>query len=101
MATVRQVVNFRVKPGRDADLLEAIRAVKKIIEPLGANVVVNRQVVGPEAGNIIAVVVYKDYAGYAKVASDPELSKLGDTMRNNSNLPWDAFTSALNEEVAL
>jgi hypothetical protein len=81
-------------------MLEAIRAFKKIIEPLGANLVVNRQVAGPEAGNIFAVAVYKDYAGYAKVASDPEVSKFLDTMRNNPNLPWDGFTVALNEEVA-
>jgi hypothetical protein len=101
MATVRGVVNFRVKPGKYGDLFEGLKAVKKIIERLGATVVVNRQVVGHETGNIFAVFVYKDYAAYAKAASDPELSGLIDTMRNNPNPPWDAITVALNEEVAL
>jgi uncharacterized protein (DUF1330 family) len=101
MATVRGVVNFRVKPGRYADLIEGIRAVKKIIERLGANMVVNRQAVGPETGNIIVVVVYESWAAYAKVTSDPELQGLIDTMRNNANPAWDALTVSLNEEVAL
>jgi hypothetical protein len=101
MATVRLVVNFRVKPGKYADLFEGLRALKKINERLGATMAVNRQVVGPETGNIFAVVVFKDYAGYAKAASDPELSGLADTMLNNPNPPWDTITIALNEEVAL
>ena len=101
MATVRGVVNFRVKPGRYADLFEGIKTVKKNIQRLGANLVVNRQVIGPETGNVIVVVVYADYAAYAKAASDPELSGLIDTMRNNPNPAWDTITVSLNEEVAL
>jgi hypothetical protein len=101
MATVRVVVNFRVKPGRYADLFEGIRAVKKTIERLGANMVVNRQAVGPETGNIFVVVMYESWAAYAKAQSDPEFQGLIDTMRNNANPPWEAITASLNEEVAL
>ena len=96
MATVRVVVNFRVKPGRYADLFEG-----KNVQRLGATLVVNRQDFGPEAGNIIVVVAYADYAAFAKASSDPELSGLIDTMRNNSNPAWEGLTVALNEEVAL
>ncbi len=101
MATVRGVVNFRVKPGRYADLFEGIKAVKKIIVRLGATLVVNQQTVGPEAGNIVVVIVYADYAAYAKAASDPELSGLIDMMRNNPDPAWEGLTVALNEEVTL
>jgi hypothetical protein len=101
MATVRGVINFRVKPGRYADLFEGIRAVKKIIERLGATLVVSRQTVGPEAGHVIAVAVYENWAAYAKAASDPELQGLIETMRNNANPAWEALTAALLEEVAL
>jgi hypothetical protein len=90
VATVRTVVNFRVEPSRYADLFEGVKAVKKIIQRLGATLVVNRQYTGPETGNIIA-----------KAASDPELSGLIDTMRNNPNPAWEGLTVALNEEVAL
>ena len=95
------MVNFRLKPGRYTDLFEGLKAVKKIVEGLGATVIVMRQAIGPEAGNVIAVVVYKDYAGYAKVASDPALSGLIDTMRNNLDPAWQGLTVSLNEEVAL
>ena len=101
MATVRAVVNFRVKPGRYADLYEGLKAVKKIVGRLGANLVVNRQTVGPEVGNIIAVVQYENWAAYAKAASDSELQGLIETMRNNPNPAWEALTVGLVEEVAL
>jgi hypothetical protein len=101
MATVRGVVNFRVKPGRYADLFEGIKMVKKVIEKLGANVVVNRQAVGPETGHIFVVVVYESWAAYAKASADPELQGLIDTMRNNANPAWEEITVSLNEEVAL
>ena len=90
-----------MKPGRYADLYEGLKAVKKIIEGLGATVVVSRQVVGAEAGNVIAGAVYKDFAGDARVASDPALSGLIDAMRANPNPAWEGLTVSLNEEVAL
>ncbi|HLW69939.1 MAG TPA: hypothetical protein VKS22_04895 [Candidatus Binataceae bacterium] len=101
MAAVRVVANFRVKPGRYADLFEGIKAVKKIAEGLGATGVVSRQTIGPETGNVFAVFVYKDHAAYAKVASDPAVTGLIDSMRNNPNPAWEGLTVSLNEEVAL
>jgi hypothetical protein len=101
MATVRGVVNFRVKPGRYADLYEGLKTVKKIVGRLGANLVVNRQTVGPEVGNIFAVIQYENWAAYAKAASDSELQGLIDQMRNNANPSWETLTVTLNEEVAL
>jgi hypothetical protein len=101
MATVRGVVNFRVKPGRYAELFKGIKAVKTVIEKIGAKVIVNRQQVGPEVGNIFVVVAYSDYAEYAKVASHPELSALIDAMRNNPDPAWEGITVTLNEEVEI
>lgn len=101
MATVRGVVNFQVKPGRYGDLFEGLKAVKKIIERLGSTLTVNRVAVGAEATHIIAVIQYADFAAYAKAASDSELAKLIDSMRNNANPPWESLTTALVEEVAL
>ncbi len=101
MATVRGVVNFRVKPGRYNDLFEGIKGVKKIVERLGSNLIVNRVAVGAEVGNIIVVVQYADFAAYAKAASDPELQRLIDAMRNNANPAWESLTTTLVEEVPL
>ncbi|MGO9266934.1 MAG: hypothetical protein ACLQBA_18980 [Candidatus Binataceae bacterium] len=101
MATVRGVVNFKVKPGRYADLFEGIKAVKKNIVRLGATLVVSRQAIGPEAGNILVVIVYQDYAAYAKAASDSELQGLIDQMRGNPNPAWEGLTVSLNEEVTI
>lgn len=101
MATVRGVVNFHVKPGRYNDLFEGLRNVKRLVERLGSQLVVNRVAVGGEVGHIIAVVQYADFAAYARAASDPELAGLIDTMRNNPNPPWESLTTALVEEVPL
>jgi hypothetical protein len=68
---------------------------------LGASLVVNRQTVGPEVGNIFVVIVYADYAAYAKAVSDPEFSGLVDAVRNNPDPAFEGLTIALNEEVAI
>jgi len=99
MATVRLVVNFRVKPGRYGDLLEGLKAVKKNIERLGSKFYVNRVAVGSEVGHIIAVGQHPDFAAYAKAAADPELIKLVDAMRGNPNPPWESVTTSLVEEI--
>lgn len=101
MATVRLVVNFRVKPGRYADLLEGLKAVKKNLERLGSMFHVNRVAVGNEVGHLIAVGQYADFGAYAKAASDAELIKLVDAMRSNPNPPWESLTTSLVEEVPL
>jgi hypothetical protein len=99
MATVRLVVNFRVKPGRYTDLLEGLKAVKKNLERLGSKFYVNRVAVGNDVGHLIAVGQHADFAAYAKAASDAELIKLVEAMRNNPNPPWESLTTSLVEEV--
>ncbi len=101
MATVRLVVNFRVKPGRYPDLLESIKAVKKAIGQLGGSLIVNRQIVGPETGNIFAVAVYEDWAAFAKSRTDPELTRAVDAIRTNRDPAFDAITVSLSEEVTI
>jgi hypothetical protein len=101
MATVRGVVNFNVKPGRYDELFEGLKGFKEIIEGLGSTLTVNRVVIGAEPTHIIAVVQYADYAAYAKAASHSELRALIDSMRNNSDPPWESLTIMLVEEVLL
>jgi len=101
MATVRLVVNFRVKPGRYVELLEGLKVVKKSFERLGSKFYVNRVAVGNDVGHLIAVGQHADFAAYAKAASDAELVQLVETMRNNPNPPWESLTTSLVEEVPL
>ena len=101
MATVRGVVNFRVKPGRYTDLFKGIKAVKTVIEKIGATVIVNRQITGPEMGNVFVVIAYPDYATYAQAASHPELTALIEELRNNRDPAWEGLSSTLNEEVEI
>lgn len=101
MAAVRVVVNMRVKPGKEAELFEALRGVKKHLERLGATFLVVRQAFGPEAGNIVAVSQHSGWDAFARVQSDPEFAQLLQGVRSNTNPPWDAFTAAVSEEVAL
>jgi hypothetical protein len=101
MATIRMVVNFRVKAGREANLLEALRAAKKHTDRLGANFFAVRQVVGPEPDHIAAVIQYSDWNHYAKAASDQEVAQFLENVRKDSNPPWESLTVSINEEVAL
>jgi hypothetical protein len=101
MAAVRVVVNFRVKQGKEADLLEGIRAVKKHLDRLGEGLTVVRQVFGPEAGNIVAVGQCSGWDHFARVQSDPEFAKLLQGMRSDTNPPWEVIIASVSEEVAL
>ena len=101
MATVRVVVNFRVKPGKEAELLEGLKSVKQHHQRLGAGFMVVRQAFGPETGNIVAVGQYADWAGFAKLHSDPEFAQLLQGWRGNASLPWDSVVASVNEEIAL
>ena len=98
---VRAVVVFHPRPGKDSQLLEAIKAVKKIIERNGGALVVNRQVLGPQPGDVVAVSQYEDWSGYGKVRSDPELQQFLDRMRSNPDPPADVVASAAYEEIML
>jgi hypothetical protein len=95
------VVNFRVKAGREAKLLEALRAAKKHNDRLGANFFVVRQVAGPEVDHIVAVIQYSDWNHYAKGASDPEVAQFLENVRRDTDPPWESLTVSISEEVAL
>jgi hypothetical protein len=101
MATIRTVVNFRVKAGNEAKLLEALRAAKKLFDRLGTTFFVVRQVYGPESGNIAAVTQYSDWNHFARAQSDLEVAQFLETVRKDTNPPWDSLAVSVNEEVAL
>ena len=84
MATIRAVLNFRVKAGKESDLLEAAKTVKKLVDRLGVTFFVVRQVVGPESGNIIAVHQYSDWNHFAKVQSDREIAQFVEGVRRDT-----------------
>ena len=101
MATIRAVVNFRVRAGREADLLEAAKAVKKHVERLGGRLFVVRQFAGPESGNIVAVSEYSDWNQFARAAGDREWAQFLDNVRRDANPPWESLMVSLSEELAL
>jgi hypothetical protein len=101
MAEVHAVVIFRVKPGRYADLFEALRPVKKTLERLGASVSVVRQAIGAETGNVAMVSRYPDWNAFAKGRTDREFMQMLEAVRNNPNPPFESITTGLFEELAL
>jgi hypothetical protein len=101
MAGVRIVVIFRVKPGKEAALLEGIRAVKRHLDRVGESLTVVRQVSGPQPGSIAAVGQCSDWNHFAKVQSDPDFAKLLDGFRSDANPAWESITVAINEEITL
>jgi hypothetical protein len=98
---VRAVVNFHPRPGRAADLFEGLKTVKKIVERAGGTFIVNRQVLGAQTGDVVAVSQFADWGTFAKMRSDPEFAQFLETMRNNPNPPMDVVASAVYEEVVL
>jgi hypothetical protein len=101
MAAVLSAVNVHVHPGRYAELFEALKTLKKIVERTGGTFTLNRQAIGPQPGNVVGLSRYADWGGYAKLRSDPEFVRLLETMRNNSNPPADIVASSVYEEVVL
>lgn len=101
MASIRVVLNFRVKAGKEADLLEAGKTAKKHFDRLGVPIILSRQVAGPETGNIFAVHQYSDWNHFAKAQSDSELAHFVELLRRDTNPPWESFTVSINEEVTL
>jgi hypothetical protein len=90
-----------VKPGKEADLLESIKAVKKHLDRLGEHITVVRQVSGLEPGNIAVVAQCSDGNHFARVQSDPELAKFLEGLRSVTNPAWESFSVLVNEEIAL
>jgi quinol monooxygenase YgiN len=99
--TVTTVVAFHVRPGKEGQLLEAIKTVKKIVERAGGTMKVSRQVFGPQPGDVVAVAEYADWSPLAKLRSDPELQQFLERMRNNPEAPAELVVAAAFEEVAL
>jgi hypothetical protein len=101
MATIRVVVNFRVKAGKEGELLQAAGAFKKVVERLGGAYLVVRQVAGPETGNIVVVHQYTGWDHFAKAVSDREGVQLMEAVRRDTSPPYESFTVSISEEVAL
>jgi|SRR5215471_1087655 len=101
MAEVHAIAIFRVKPGRYADLFEALRPGKKALERAGANVTVVRQEIGAETGSVVVVSRYPDWNAWMKARADQEFTRVREATRNNPNPPFDSLTTAVFEEVAL
>jgi hypothetical protein len=101
MAEVHAIAILRVKPGRYADLFEAIRPGKRALERAGATVSVVRQEIGAETGSVVVVSRYSDWNAWLKARVDQEFTRAREAMRNNPNPPFDSITTAVFEEVAL
>lgn len=100
MAAVRLVLDLKVKPGRQNELLEGLKNLKKVAEKLGASVHVFRARVG-DPTHIIGVAEWADLVAWAKGSADPELAGLADGMRNNPNPPWETISIQMVEEIPL
>ncbi|MGO9604017.1 MAG: hypothetical protein ACLQAT_11560 [Candidatus Binataceae bacterium] len=92
---------LKVLPGKEKEVLERLKTVKKIVERAGGTYAVRRQVAGPQPNHIAAVAQYPDWSHLGKVRSDPELQKLADQLRSSSDPAAEALTSAIFEDVAI
>jgi len=101
MAAIRVGVNFRVKPGRYADLLETGRPFKKVIERCGGEYLVGRVTTGADNGHLIVVHTYPSWTAYDKAISDPEMQRLLQAVYNDANPAFESYTATIIEEVPL
>jgi uncharacterized protein (DUF1330 family) len=92
---------LKVRPGKEKELFEVLKTVKKIVERAGGTYAVSREVAGPQPNNILAVAQYPDWGHLGKVRSDPEYQKLMDRLRSSSDPAAEAVTSAIFEDVAI
>jgi hypothetical protein len=92
---------LRVRPGKQNELFESLKMVKKIVERAGGTYAVRREVAGPQPNNIVGVAQYPDWGGLGKVRSDPELQKLLDRIRSSSDPAAEPVTTAIFEDVAI
>ncbi len=100
MALGYLVVDFKVKPGREAELLEGVKNLKRVGQRLGAQVRTSRARVGDPA-RIVVVAEWPSITAWGTGQADPELRALADGMRNNANPPWEKVEVAMLEEVPL
>ncbi|MGO8672637.1 MAG: hypothetical protein ACLQVD_14880 [Capsulimonadaceae bacterium] len=98
---IMSALMLKVRPGKEKDLLELLKTVKKAVERAGGTYAVHREVFGPQPNNIVATAAYPDWGHLSKVRSDPELQKLMDRLRSTSDPAAEAVTSAVFEDVAI
>ena len=98
---ITSALTLKVRPGKEKQLLEVLKTVKKIVERAGGTYAVRREVVGPQPNNILAVAQYPDWGHLGKVRSDPEYQKLADGLRSNSDPAAEAVASTIFEDVAI
>jgi uncharacterized protein (DUF1330 family) len=92
---------LKVRPGKQSDLFETLKAVKKAVERAGGTYAVRREFAGPQPNNIIAVAQYPDWSHLGKVRSDPELQKTMDRVRSSSDPAAEVVTTTIFEDVAI
>ncbi len=98
---ITSVPALKVRPGKEKDLLEVLKTVKKIIERAGGTYTVHREVFGPQPNSIVATAAYPDWGHLGKVRTDPEYQKLTDRLRSTSDPAAEALMGAVFEDVAL
>lgn len=92
---------LKVRPGKQSELFENLKLVKKAVERAGGTYAVRREVAGPQPNNIITVAQYPDWSHLGKVRSDPELQKLMEKIRSSSDPAAEAVTTTIFEDVAI
>src|SRR5215472_484441 len=95
------VTRLRVMPGKENELFEILKTVKKAVERAGGTAAVRREVTGPTPGSIIVASQYPDWSNIGKFYSDQELRKLMDIARAQSNPAAELLSSSVLEEVVI
>jgi hypothetical protein len=97
---VTTVVAFHVRPGKTAELMEAVKGVSRILERAGgASIKVLRQAFGPTPGDIAVVAEYPDWTAFAKATSDAEFQQAIERFHANPTPPADLVVTAAFEEI--
>jgi len=98
---VTVAVTLKVHPGKQNELFETLKTIKKIVQRAGGTYVVRRQVAGALPNSIIAVSQYPDWNSLGKFRSDPELQKVMDQIRSSKEPAAEPVTTAILEDVAI
>jgi hypothetical protein len=92
---------LKVRPGKQNELFETLRSVKKAVERAGGTYAVRREVAGPQPNNLITVAQYPDWSYLGKVRSDPEFMKVMERVRSSADPAAEAQTATIFEDVAI
>jgi len=98
---ISAVTVLKVRPGKEKEIFETLKTVKKIVEHAGRTYSVSREVVGPQPNHIIAVAQYPDWSHVGKVRSDSELQKTMERVRSSSDPAAEVVTTTIFEDVAI